>query len=231
MTVAAVNPDGTSLTGGRGAIPSSTVAVINGDGTPVRVGIDNFVPADQSMAAWSYDPIFAGTTWNVTAALSGIIYLQEIHVFGNHPAVQGVSWGLSSKGDTGTATTGNLIGLYGPSGTGAVYNLLAQTADLGTILTTAAGEHDSPWTSGAISVPQGTYYIAQVFNGTWSNTVPTMKATGGGSTTTARLSAPNLRLANMLTGQTSLPATLNMANQTTTAITGGAMSSWYGLYQ
>ena len=136
----------------------------------------------------------------------------------------GIEWGLSSAGDSGSATAGNFLGLYDSSG-----NRVAVSADIGTVLTSQTGPIATPWVTPA-NLTNGHYYVAVLMNGTWSTKVPTWKATGGGSTTNSRLSAPNYRLANMLTGQTSLPTTLNFANQTTTAITGGAMSAWFGLY-
>ncbi|MFF4580262.1 hypothetical protein ACFY15_18025 [Streptomyces sp. NPDC001373] len=45
----------------------------------------------------------------------------------------------------------------------------------------------------------------------------------------AGLAAPNLRYSNMLTGQTSSPASLTLASQSTSIINTGWASQWYGV--
>lgn len=45
----------------------------------------------------------------------------------------------------------------------------------------------------------------------------------------AGLAPPNLRYSTVLTGQTSLPGTLNLAEQSTSTISTGWASQWYGV--
>ncbi|WP_185921778.1 hypothetical protein [Streptomyces sp. WAC06614] len=45
----------------------------------------------------------------------------------------------------------------------------------------------------------------------------------------ANLSAPRLRYSNVLSGQTSLPASLDLTQQSTSIINTGWASQWYGV--
>lgn len=75
----------------------------------------------------------------------------------------------------------------------------------------------------------GTYFIALLLNGTWATNGLTLKSTGAGISVNAGLTPPNLRYSNLLTGQTSLPATVNLAEQSTSTINTGWASQWYAI--
>ncbi|MFE5827929.1 hypothetical protein ACFQ7B_40170 [Streptomyces erythrochromogenes] len=45
----------------------------------------------------------------------------------------------------------------------------------------------------------------------------------------AALTVPDLRSCSMLTGQPSLPASLSLANQSTSTVSTGWAGQWYGL--
>ncbi|MFD9333315.1 hypothetical protein ACFWBF_02695 [Streptomyces sp. NPDC060028] len=68
-----------------------------------------------------------------------------------------------------------------------------------------------------------------LLNGTWATNSLTFKATGAGITVNCGLVAPRLRYSNMLSGQTSLPASLDLTQRTTTLINAGWASRWYGV--
>ncbi|MEU3064570.1 hypothetical protein [Streptomyces subrutilus] len=75
----------------------------------------------------------------------------------------------------------------------------------------------------------GEHFIAMLLGGTWTTNLLTFKATGAGITVNCGLSAPRLRYANMLTGQTPLPSMLDLTQQTTSIIDTGWASQWYGV--
>jgi hypothetical protein len=75
----------------------------------------------------------------------------------------------------------------------------------------------------------GAYFIAMLLNGTWTTNSLTFKASGAGISTNAGVSAPNLRYSSVLTSQTSLPSSVTLANQSTSIITTGWGSQWYGV--
>ncbi|MFF4642795.1 hypothetical protein [Streptomyces sp. NPDC001389] len=61
------------------------------------------------------------------------------------------------------------------------------------------------------------------------DTAGTLRAVTADISVNAGLAAPNLRYSNMLTGQTSLPASLTLASQSTSIINTGWASQWYGV--
>ncbi|MEU7602657.1 hypothetical protein [Streptomyces sp. NPDC041003] len=72
-----------------------------------------------------------------------------------------------------------------------------------------------------------------LLTGTWATNSLTFKATGAGISVHAGLSADALRFSNMLTGKTSLPASLtlswqSLSWQSTSIINTGWASQWYG---
>lgn len=75
----------------------------------------------------------------------------------------------------------------------------------------------------------GTYFIALLLNGTWATNGLTLKSTGAGISVNAGLAPPNLRYSTLLTGQTSLPPRVNLAEQSVSTINTGWASQWYAV--
>ncbi|MFJ5804880.1 hypothetical protein [Streptomyces sp. NPDC093093] len=205
----------------------STLQVVKVSGSgPAASGIDLSqplpLPSDQGLLAWTGDPNDAGhVTAQSNAGVAGRITLVKIQIR------KSITWskiwfGLAGV-DGAASLTGCYLGVYDAAGT-----LKGVTADISAqLLTGAVGK------SVDLAVPftanPGEYFIALLLNGTWATNSLTLKSTGAGITVNCGLSAPRLRYSNMLTGQTSLPSTLDLTQQTTTIINTGWASQWYGV--
>lgn len=191
-------------------------------GTWVSGSSDLNLPADQNLLAWTYDPDMAGhVTAQSNAGVAGRITLTRI-VLRNTFTWSNIWIGLS--GVDAAATLSNCyLGVYDTAGT-----LLGVTADLSASLLSGATARSFALTTPFTAAP-GSYFIAMLLNGTWTTNSLTFKASGAGISVNAGLVAPNLRYSNLLTGQTSLPSSLTLANQTTTIISTGWASQWYGV--
>lgn len=179
-------------------------------------------PAEQNLLAWTYDPNMAGhVTAQSAAGVAGRITLVRI------PIRRRITWsniwiGLSGV-DAGATLSNCYLGVYDTAG-----NLQGTTADISSSL--MSGATAKPLALAApFTADPGFYLVAMLLNGTWTTNALTFKASGAGVSVNAGLSAPNLRYSNMLTGQTSLPATLNLASQSTSIINTGWASQWYGV--
>ncbi|MFF4834101.1 hypothetical protein [Streptomyces sp. NPDC001315] len=179
-------------------------------------------PGDQNLLAWTYDPNQAGhVTAQSNAGVAGRVTLSRI-ILRKQVTWSNVWLGLSGI-DAAAVLANCYLGVYDNTGT-----LKGVTADISSSLMTNAIAKpfalSTPFTAAA-----GTYYIAMLLNGTWTTNSLTFKCSGAGISVNAGLSAPNLRYSNMLTGQTSLPSTLALSGQTTTIISTGWASQWYGV--
>ncbi|MFG2637839.1 hypothetical protein ACGFX8_29070 [Streptomyces sp. NPDC048362] len=179
-------------------------------------------PSDQNLLAWTYDPNQAGhVTAQSSAGVAGRITLVRL-ILRRQITWSNVWIGLSGI-DAGATLANCYLGVYDSSGT-----LKGTTADISSSLMTGATAKPlalvTPFTAAV-----GTYFIAMLLNGSWTTNSLTFKASGAGVSTNAGLSAPGLRHSNMLTSQTSLPSSLTLSGQTTTIITGGWGSQWYGV--
>jgi len=184
-------------------------------------------PTDQGLLAWTYDPDMAG---HVTAQSSGspagsdvrgIITLTKIQIRKSITWSQ-IWFGLSGI-DTGASLSDCYLGVYNSAGT-----RLGTTADIAADLMTGAIAKPVDLAATFTAAP-GEYFIAMLLNGTWTTNGLHFKASGAGISVNANLTAPQLRYSNMLTGQTSLPASLDLTQQTTTRINTGWASQWYGI--
>jgi hypothetical protein len=181
-----------------------------------------WVPADNGLLAATYDPAHAGTVTSQSAAsVAGRITLTKI-ALRQQIAWASIWFGLAGA-DAGSSLANCYLGVYDSAGT-----LKGTTADISSVLNVNPVAKAVALTSAFTATP-GTYFIAMLLNGTWTTNTFTFKASGAGISVNANLTAPNLRYSNMLTGQTSLPATLNLASQTTTIIGAGWASQWYGI--
>ncbi len=125
--------------------------------------------------------------------------------------------------DTSATLSNCYLGVYDTTGT-----LRGTTADISSSLMTGATAKALPLESPFTAAP-GTYFIAMLLNGTWATDSLRFKASGAGISVNAGLTAPNLRYSNLLTGQTSLPASLTLSSQSTSIINTGWGSQWYGV--
>lgn len=179
-------------------------------------------PSDQNLITWTGDPNDAGhVTAQSNAGVAGRITLVKI------PIREQITWsniwiGLSGL-DAGASLSNCYLGVYDSAGT-----LKATTADISSSLMTGATPKALPLATPFTAAP-GQHYIAMLLNGTWATNSLTFKATGAGISVNAGLAAGALRYSNMLTGQTSLPASLTLTSQTTTIINTGWGSQWYGV--
>lgn len=179
-------------------------------------------PSEQGLITWTGDPNDAGhVTAQSNAGVAGRITLVKI------PIREQTTWsniwlGLSGI-DAGASLSNCYLGVYDSVGT-----LKATTADISSSLMTGAVAKALPLASPFVAAP-GQYYIAMLLNGTWATNSLTFKSTGAGISVNAGLSAGALRFSNMLTGQTSLPASLTLSSQSTSIINTGWASQWYGV--
>lgn len=179
-------------------------------------------PSEQGLITWTGDPNDAGhVTAQSSAGVAGRITLVKI------PIREQITWsniwlGLSGI-DAGATLSNCYLGVYDANGT-----LKATTADISSSLMTGATAKALPLASPFTAAP-GQYYIAMLLNGTWTTNSLTFKATGAGISVNAGLAAGALRYSNMLTGQTSLPASLTLSSQSTNIINTGWGSQWYGV--
>lgn len=191
-----------------------------------------WIPADNGLLAANYDPQYAGTTWLIGSSAAavpqvGIVFLTKF------TARKAFTWtnfcyGLAgiakvSGSAGGTTANENWLGIYNSSGT-----LLTTTADQSSVYTGTTGTKIVAWNSTVAVTAGATYFLACLFNGSWDANTLSFKATGAGVTTNIGLVAPSLRYSNMLTGQTTLPGTLTLSSQSTSAVGGSACSHWFG---
>lgn len=182
------------------------------------------LPSEQNLLDWTYDPDEAGhVTAQTNAGVAGRITLTRVNF--RRPHTISTIWVGVSGVDVSAVLSNCYLGIYDAAG-----NLKAVTADLSAPLMNSANAKPMgfPVITPFTAVP-GFHYMAMLLNGTWTLNNFTFKSSGAGVTANAGLAAPNLRYANMLTGQTALPATLSMAGQTSTIISGGWGSQWYGV--
>lgn len=184
--------------------------------------LDADLPSEQGLLAWTYDPSMAGhVTAQSNAGVAGRITLVRIMIR------RQITWSniwIGLAGADGAASLSNCyLGVYDSTGT-----LKGVTADISSSLTSGATPKALALATPFTATP-GAYFIALLLGGTWTTNTFTLKSSGAGISVNANLSAPNLRYSNMLTGQTSLPSSLTLANQATSIITTGWGSQWYGV--
>ncbi|MET9463955.1 hypothetical protein ABZY44_03850 [Streptomyces sp. NPDC006544] len=198
--------------------PAATATPVPGAGS----GYEGPRPQDQNLLAWTGDPNDAGhVTAQSAAGVAGRVTLVRIVLREQTP------WANIWLGLAGIDPSAQLshcyLGVYGADGT-----LLASTADISPQLMTDAIAKPLPLAKPFTAAP-GTYFVALLLNGNWATNALTFKSTGAGISVNAGLTPPNLRYSTVLTGQTSLPATLNLAEQSTSTINTGWASQWYAI--
>lgn len=209
-------------------LSASGVANAGSTGLPADAGHAHpaalWVPADNGLIAAAFDPAHAQTSVNPLptggTAAPGKLTLTKITVA--KTATWSKIWfGLSSTNGAASLTN-TYLGVYDTAGT-----LKGTTADVSSSFLSGSTPKSvdivTPFTATA-----GYYFIAILFNGTWTAGDFTLKAAGGGISTNANLVAPNLRYSSMLSAQTTLPSTIDLTGQGTLLIGGGWGSQWYG---
>ncbi|MGW7100397.1 hypothetical protein [Streptomyces sp. NPDC054838] len=181
-----------------------------------------YTPEEHGLQAWTGDPGQAGTvTAQTSAGVAGRITLVKI------PIRKQITWSEIWMGvagvDAAATLANNYVGVYDSSG-----SLKATSADISSLLLSNPVSKPFAMVAPFVADP-GYYFIALLLNGTWTQNSLTLKSTGAGITANSKLTAPNLRFSSILTGQTSLPPSLNLASQTSTTISGGWGSQWYGV--
>ncbi|MCX5009900.1 MULTISPECIES: hypothetical protein [unclassified Streptomyces] len=211
---------GCTAPGGRpgGAVTSGASAPAPSGGS----GYEGPRPQDQNLLAWTGDPNDAGhVTAQTAAGVGGRVTLVRIVLR------EEITWSNIWLGLAGIDPNAQLancqLGVYDARGT-----LLAATADISPQLMTEAIAKPLPLAKPFTAAP-GTYFIALLLNGNWATNALTLKSTGAGISVNAGLAPPLLRYSTILTGQTSLPATVNLAEQSTSTINTGWASQWYAI--
>ncbi|MFJ4776756.1 hypothetical protein [Streptomyces sp. NPDC088762] len=179
-------------------------------------------PQDQNLLAWTGDPNDAGhVTAQSAAGVGGRVTLVRI-VLREQITWSNIWLGLAGV-DPGAQLVNCYLGVYDANG-----RLVGSTADISPQLMTDAVAKPLPLGKPFTAAP-GTYFIALLLNGNWATNALTLKATGAGISVNAGLMPPQLRYSTLLTGQTSLPPTVNLADQSTSTINTGWASQWYGI--
>ncbi|MCY0945506.1 hypothetical protein [Streptomyces antarcticus] len=185
-------------------------------------GFEGPLPQDQNLLAWTGDPNDAGhVTAQSAAGVGGRITLVRIVLR------ERITWSNIWLGLAGIDPNAQLancrLGVYSEGGT-----LLGTTPDVSPQLMTDAIAKplalEKPFTA-----EPGTYFIALLLNGTWATNALTLKSTGAGISVNAGLTPPKLRYSTILTGQTSLPPQVNLAEQSNSTINTGWASQWYAV--
>lgn len=180
------------------------------------------LPSDQGLLAWTYDPNMAGhVTAQSSSGVAGRITLVRI-ILRRQILWSNIWIGLAGA-DAAAVLSNCYLGVYDSAGT-----LKASTADISSSLMSGTTAKPLALTAPFTAVA-GTYFIAMLLNGTWTTNSLTFKASGAGVSVNAGLTAPGLRYSNLLSSQTSLPASLNLTGQSTSIINTGWASQWYGV--
>ncbi|MGO4458885.1 hypothetical protein AB4039_16520 [Streptomyces sp. M-16] len=179
-------------------------------------------PQDQNLLAWTGDPNDAGhVTAQSAAGVGGRVTLVRI-VLREQITWSNIWLGLAGI-DPNAQLSNCYLGVYDDKGA-----LLSATSDISPQLMTDAIAKPLPLAKSFTAAP-GTYFIALLLNGNWATNALTLKSTGAGISVNAGLTPPRLRYSTVLTGQTSLPATVNLAEQATSTINTGWASQWYAV--
>ncbi|WP_326593310.1 hypothetical protein [Streptomyces sp. NBC_01294] len=209
-----------------GAATSGAAASASGPAAaPAQSGGSGFEgprPQDQNLLAWTGDPNDAGhVTAQSAAGVGGRVTLVRI-VLREQITWSNIWLGLAGI-DPNAQLANCYLGVYDAKG-----KLVATTPDISPQLMTDAIAKplalDKPFTAAP-----GTYFIALLLNGNWTTNLLTLKSTGAGISVNAGLTPPQLRYSTLLTGQTSLPANVNLTEQSQSTINTGWASQWYAI--
>ncbi|MER5488933.1 hypothetical protein ABT024_37760 [Streptomyces sp. NPDC002812] len=222
LVLSGCSASGGSTTGKGAGAGASSPAGASPAPVPAGGGFEGPRPQDQNLLAWTGDPNDAGhVTAQSAAGVGGRVTLVRM-VLREELTWSNIWLGLAGI-DPNAQLSNCYLGVYDAKGT-----LVASTADVSPQLMTEAIAKPFPLAKPFTAAP-GTYFVALLLNGTWATNALTLKATGAGISVNAGLNPPSLRYSTVLTGQTSLPATVNLAEQSTSTINTGWASQWYAI--
>lgn len=170
----------------------------------------NFTPHDHNLLAWAYD--IASISASVGLS-SGVIFLTRLRLPYAIPATN-IVLDLATAG-SGLTAGSNVAGLYDTAG-----NRLAQTADQSTAWA-SSGTKTMALTS-SVGLAAGHVYVALLSVGT--TPISVRRCVTNSALASLGLSGAQLRWGTLLTGQTSLPATLTLSSMSATSTT-----TWVGI--
>lgn len=187
--------------------------------SPTRVNADLSVrghslgmatPAEHSFIAWTYDPSFVRTSFQVTG---GTIYLAGMYV-NDYRIVSKIFWYLDTAGVSPTASQ-NFVALLDSTGT------VLQTTNVDSSVTATSGSLITTTITNQAVAP-GLYWAAFLFN---AGTEPKIGISGDQASglSNANLATASLRYATNGTTQTSI------TNRTPASNTGSAHTIWAAL--
>lgn len=189
---AAGTPGPAGATGPTG--PAGAAGATGAAGPP---GPANPGPAVNGLAVWNFDPVAATAN---TAVSNGQIMLLEVQIPTARTITNLVAYLTAAA--TGGISGQNFAALFDSGG-----NRVALTADQ-TAAWSTPGTKIMPLTA-PYAAAAGTYYVAYLGNATGPMQVSASSSSG--QVANAGLAAAPWRFGNTLSGQTSIPATVNLA--------------------
>lgn len=189
---------------------TSQISTLQTQSAQVRNG--NWLPSDQGMVAWSYDPSEAANNQTLTSGT--VVYvalpIREATSFTN------IVVPISVAGATLTAGQ-NLVGLYNSAGT-----RVAVSADQAANWTTT-GVKTVPMVGAPIALSPGMYFLAYLSVGTTPITILRESNITNANLINYNLTTATARVSE-LAGQTSLTSTVTLSSRTLSLL-----STWAGI--
>lgn len=201
----ASTPPSTNPTGGAiDYVESGVPKARTSGGAVLNYGLlDNSfpMPVDHGFKAWSGDPSLATAT--TTTNTGGTVYLSSLFIRG--PMTITKLYWINNTGGSGATAGQNEVGIYSSAGT----RLASVNVDsmLGSGMQTA--------TISSTSLTAGQYWVAAVFNASGMPGLARTNASLFGNNN-ANLTTATMRYATNATGQTTLPASITPASNSTT---------------
>lgn len=209
-------------------VPVGPTAAGGGTGKAADAGhahpVDTLLAADSNLSWWSFPAICAGGA-NVPSSANVPGKLTLARAILHRPCAASKFWFGVSANDAGATFTNCYAGIYSVSGTTGT--LACSTGDFSSSLH-VSGVY-SPALTPSGTLPAGEYFVAWLMGSGCTWTTWNLKSSLGGVTANAGVAVPHLNLANLGSGLSALPATIDLTTMTTTLITGGWGSQWYGL--
>lgn len=175
----------------------------NINGVPVPGNV--YAPSDAGLIAWTYDIGIAPT--NTSTTINGTVYLGQI-VLRYPTTISNIVVDIATAA-TGVTANQNFLGLYDSSGVRQAVTA-AGAIDAGLATTGALTGAVTPF-----AAPAGKYWIAFVFNATGA---PQVARSTSFSAPNYNLTASTFRYATNGTSQTSLPASITPASNSTSNV-------------
>lgn len=169
-----------------------------------------FVPSDHGFAAWTVDPVTAGSSTTPTA---GVLYMFKLKMV-TSVTIAGMGIHVATAG---SGLTSSYLALHDASG-----------ARLGVTAAQTTSWQSSGWKAHAlvsgVAVTPGTYY-GSLLIGNGSSTAPAVARASSSAVSNANLTAPGLRYGTSGTGQTSVPSSVTLS-----AVAADSIAWFVGLF-